>query len=120
MLQITPRTRILLAIQSVDFRKGIDGLSAVCRAVLKQDPFTGSMFVFRNRRGTSIKILVYDGQGYWLCMKRLSKGRLSWWPAGDNIEQATLQLAVYELQLLLWNSDPSTAKQPELWRPIKI
>jgi transposase len=120
MLQITPHTRILLSVQAVDFRKGIDGLAAVCRSVLKQDPFTGSMFVFRNKRGTAIKILLYDGQGFWLCMKRLSKGRLTWWPESSNDDgQGIYQLAVYELQLLLWNSDPSAAQRPYLWKPIK-
>ena len=69
MIQISPQMRILVAIKPVDFRKGIDGLAGICRLVLKSDPFSGYVFVFRNRRGTAIKILVYDGQGYWLCQK---------------------------------------------------
>jgi len=60
MIQITPQMRILLAVQPVDFRKGIDGLAGVCRTALASDPFSGSVFVFRNRRATAIKILVYD------------------------------------------------------------
>ncbi len=76
MIQITPHMRILLAVAPVDFRKGIDGLAALCRSVLKSDPFSGCMFVFLNRQKTSIKILCYDGQGFWICQKRLSKGRL--------------------------------------------
>ena len=75
MIQIIPQMRILLAVEPVDFRKGIDGLAGVCRKVLAADPFSGCMFVFRNRRGTTIKILVYDGQGFWLAQKRLSQGR---------------------------------------------
>ena len=72
MIQLTPHLRILVAIEPQDFRKGIDGLSRVCREELDADPFAGTVFVFRNRRGTSIRFLVYDGQGYWLATKRLS------------------------------------------------
>ena len=67
MIQITPQMRILMAVEPQDFRKGIDGLSQVCREVLRTDPFGGAVFVFRNRRATALKILVYDGQGFWLC-----------------------------------------------------
>ena len=57
MIQITPQMRILLAVEPVDFRKGIDGLAGICRHVLKTDPFSGYAFVFRNKRGTAIKVL---------------------------------------------------------------
>ena len=80
MLQITPQMKVLVAVEPVYFRKGIDRLDAVCKASLEQDPFVGSVFVFRNRRATAIKVLVYDGQGFWLYQKRLSSGRFCWWP----------------------------------------
>ena len=73
MIQITPQMRILVAVESVDFRKGIDSLAELCRQKLDADPFSGYLFVFRSRRATSIKVLVYDGQGFWLATKRLSK-----------------------------------------------
>jgi len=76
MIQITPQMRLLLAVEPADFRKGIDGLAQVCRQVLEQDPFSGCVFIFRNKKASAIKILMYDGQGFWLCQKRLSKGRL--------------------------------------------
>ena len=66
MLQLTPQMRIYLAVQPVDFRKGIDGIAHVCRRTLDVDPFSGGVFVFRNRKRTALKILVYDGQGFWL------------------------------------------------------
>lgn len=115
MIQITPQMRILLAVGPVDFRKGIDGLAGICRRVLESDPFSGYVFVFRNKRGTAIKVLVYDGQGFWLCQKRLSTGRFRWWPGNEKgpIEQ----LAAHELQMLLWNGNPSTAVP--LWKKIK-
>ena len=64
MIQITPQMRLLVAVAPADFRQGIDGLARVCRESLG-DPFAGTVFVFRNRRGTAIKILAYDGQGFW-------------------------------------------------------
>jgi len=64
VIQVTPQMRILVAVEAADFRRGIDGL---CRGSLQADPFTGSVFVFRNRRGTAIKLLVYDGKGFCLC-----------------------------------------------------
>ena len=67
MIQVRPQMRILLAVQAVDFRKGIDGLAGICRHILGKAPFLGSVFIFRNRRGTAIRALVYDGQGFWLC-----------------------------------------------------
>ena len=84
MLQITPQMRIFVAVQPVDFRNGIDGLVRLCKEILRQDPFHGGVFVFRNRRATSVKVLVYDGQGFWLCQKRLSEGRFRWWPSATN------------------------------------
>ena len=60
MISVSPHMRILLLKEPVDFRKGIDGLARICRKILSEDPFSGHMFLFRNKRGTSIKILVYD------------------------------------------------------------
>ncbi len=64
MIQITPQMHILLALEPQDFRKGIDSLAAVCRQALRSDPFSGHVFVFRNKNATAIKILMYDGQGF--------------------------------------------------------
>ncbi len=111
MIQITPQMRILVAVNPVDFRKGIDGLAGIVKA-LDLDPFSGCLFVFRSRSGTSIKIVSYDGQGFWCCQKRLSKGRFRFWPDG---ETAT-RLAADELQALLWNKD---TRRASLWRPLK-
>ena len=64
MIQITPHMRILVAVEPADFRKGIDGLAQLCREALETDPLSGTVFVFRNRRATAVKLLVYDGQGF--------------------------------------------------------
>lgn len=84
MIQITPHMHIFLATEPVDFRKGIDGLGSVCRKVLNKNPFSGGMFIFRNKRRTTLKILLYDGQGFWLFAKRLSMGKFDWWPQSAN------------------------------------
>ena len=80
MIQISPQMRVLVAIEPVDGRKGIDALARLCQEKLAEDPFSGCVFVFRSRSGTAIRLLSYDGQGYWLAQKRLSKGRFVWWP----------------------------------------
>ncbi len=116
MIQVMPQIRILLAVESVDFRRGIDGLGRVCRDVMNADPFCGYMFVFRNRQRTSIKILMYDGQGFWLCQKRLSKGRLRWWPQTG--EYGIKNLSVQELQALLWNGNPEEMRMVGNWKPL--
>lgn len=118
MLSIAPQMRILVAVEPADFRKGIDGLTGVCRQVLREDPFSGSVFVFRNQRATAVKILVYDGQGFWLCQKRLSKGRFQWWP--QSAACAVRELEARELQVVMWNGDPSRGAMKPLWRGLRM
>ena len=115
MLQLTPQSRVFLAREPADFRRGIDGLAALCRQQLGEDPMGGAIFVFRNRRRTSLKLLFYDGQGFWLCQKRLSQGRLRWWPDSAQPSQA---LSARELQILLWNGNPLQAGMAEDWRRV--
>ena len=118
MIQTSPSMRILVAVKPVDFRKGIDGLAALCRQKLEQDPMSGSVFVFRNRKGTAVKILLYDGQGFWLCQKRLSQGRFRFWPAAGDAPGTSLQ--AYELQVLLCGGDPSATRAAPLWRQVCV
>ncbi|MEA1052295.1 IS66 family insertion sequence element accessory protein TnpB [Lamprobacter modestohalophilus] len=115
MIQLSPQSRIFVALEPADFRRGIDGLAALCRQRLAQDPFSGAIFVFRNRRKSALKLLCYDGQGFWLCQKRLSQGRLSWWPTST---QASHRLSARELQILLWNGNPEDAGMAADWRRV--
>jgi len=119
MIQVTPQMRILVAIEPADFRKGIDGMARLCQSVLREDPFCGAVFVFRNRRATALKVLVYDGQGFWLCHKRLSQGRFRWWPTSSLSSEVSKRLAAHELQILLSAGDPSGAQVASAWRPIR-
>ena len=80
MIQLVPQLRILLACEPIDFRKGLDSLVALCQGPLAQNAFSGTLFVFRNRAGTALKLLVYDGRGFYLILRRFSEGRLRWWP----------------------------------------
>jgi transposase len=116
MLQITPQMRILVAVEPIDFRNGIDGLVQLCKNALHHDPFGGAVFAFRNRRATALKLLVYDGQGFWLCHKRLSSGRFRWWPSSTTARAKSL--AAHQLQVLLSAGDPEATKVPPEWRPI--
>jgi transposase len=118
MIQITPQMRILVAVEPADFRKGIDGLARLCQETLQQDPFCGCVFVFRNRRATALKVLIYDGQGFWLCHKRLSRGRFRWWPSSANKNKAAKTLAAHQLQVLLSAGDPTSAQGAPVWRPV--
>ena len=114
MIQVTPQMRIWLAVEPVDFRKGIDGLAALCRQQLKVNPMEGALFVFSSKRRQSLRCLAYDGQGYWLCQKRLSEGRFRWWPQAR--DQPLYGLDAHQLQLLLWNGNPLEVKTAPMWR----
>jgi transposase len=115
MLQLTPQSRIFLALEPVDCRKGIDGLAAVCRQALGDNPLGGAVYVFRNRAGTPLKLLLYDGQGFWLCTKRLSQGRFHWWPTAAT---PSVRLSARELSVLLWNGFPDRAQMAPEWRQV--
>ncbi len=115
MIQVAPQMRILVAIESVDLRKGIDGLAQLCREKLGADPFSGCLFIFRSRRATAIKVLAYDGQGFWMAQKRLSKGRVVWWPTG---KEATRTLQAHQAQLLLAAGNPESAEAAPVWRRV--
>jgi transposase len=118
MIQLTRHMRILVATEPADFRKGIDGLAALCRIRLQKDPFLGAVFVFRNRRATAIKILAYDGQGFWLCQKRLSKGRFPYWPTSAATLTDTLE--AHQLAVLLSGGNPAVAQGVPPWRQLKL
>ena len=118
MINLSPKTKIYCAVEAVDFRKGIDGLAQVCQEVLGKDPFGGCVFLFRNRRRSGIKILFYDGQGFWLCLKRLSKGRFVWCAEAQEMNQRAREMMVSEIQVLLWNGHPERSGFKEMWRKV--
>jgi transposase len=115
MLSVTPKHKVYLAIQAVDFRSGIDGLSALCRRQFSLDPFSGHFFVFRNRKASAIKILAYDSQGFCLFQKRLSKGAFRHWPKSP---ASVVAFNSTQLQVLLHNGNPAAADTQSPWKLI--
>jgi transposase len=109
MIQIAPQIHILVAVEAIDGRKGIDAIAQLCREKLNADPFSGYLFIFRTRRGTAIRVLQYDGQGFWLATKRLSKGRFRWWPTGT---EPVRTLRAHQAQL--WSGIGSNRAAPPL------
>lgn len=75
--------RVWLAVEAVDMRQGIDGLSLKIQQALGHSPCDGSVYAFRNRAGNRVKLLVWDGTGVWLCVRRLHRGRFTW-PQSDD------------------------------------
>jgi transposase len=97
MLQFAPGVKVYLACKPVDMRRGFDGLAADVAQVLRADPYSGTAFVFRSKRGDYVKILTWDGSGLCLFAKRLEKGKFVWPP----IVEGALQLTAAQLALLI-------------------
>ena len=117
MIAVTPQMRVLVAIEPTDFRRGIDGLARLVRAELGSDPFSGGVFVFRNRRASAVKLLVYDGRGYWLCQMRLSSGKFRFWPKAQGGKPACV-LEAHELAVLVTGGDFEAVRAAPLWRAL--
>lgn len=115
MLSITAKHKVYLAVQAIDFRSGIDGIAALCKNQFLLDPFSGHYFIFRNQKASAIKILAYDSQGFWLCYKRLSKGRFQHWPKTST---SVVMLNSAQLHVLLQNGDPTTVHIEPPWQVI--
>ena len=112
MFGIGPATRIYLAVEPVDMRKGFDGLYGLVQGRLGQDPLSGHLFLFTNRSRTRLKVIVWDGTGLWVCAKRLEKGRFAW-PQTD--ESATVTMRPEELSMLLSGIDLSHTRSRRNW-----
>ena len=118
MIQLVPHIKILLAIAPVDFRKGADTLAALCKEQLSEDPYSGTLFVFRNRRGTALKLLIYDGVGFWLFWRRFSQGKIRWWPQAADDTALLHSLAAQQLSALLYNANPMQMQFAPDWKQI--
>ncbi len=118
MILLTHDTPILLCVAPSDFRKGIDGFVAVCRLELSLDPRCGTVFMFINRARTMIRALTYDGTGYWIMTKRLSRGRFQSWPSGTC---AISPASARELRLIMggnrWSDEDGVNKVAHSARP---
>jgi hypothetical protein len=117
MIQVPAQARVVVMHEPVNFRKGIDGMAAVARLVLDKEPMDGTFFAFLNKGRHMLRLLFYDGSGFWLCTKRLSKGRFSAWPKGDG-QRPCSPLLARELQVLIWGGDPHSCSFPQMWRKV--
>ena len=93
--------KVYLACGHTDMRKSINGLTAIVESNFKLDPFGGELFAFCNRNRDRMKILEWDGDGFWLYFKRLEKGRFKWPAIGEN---SIMDFTGEELQYLLGGS----------------
>jgi transposase len=109
MLSFTGRLKVYVAVEAADLRQGFSGLYAMTTNVLKEDPQSGGLFVFSNRRHSRVKILYWDGTGLWVMTKRLEKGTFSW-PKGVDVEDGKLKLSPEALALLLDGVDMRDGK----------
>jgi len=112
MLSFPPSTlvRIFVARESIDMRKGIDGLAGLVIDVIEQDPQSGHLFVFFNRHRNRMKSLVWDGSGYWMLVKRLEHGRFTIFDrVGES--RTSFELSNTDLALLLDGIDLRGARR---------
>jgi transposase len=118
MLQFNRQMRILVSTSPLDMRKGIDGVAAVCQRELRENPMSGTVFLFISRSRKHLRILSYDGQGYWLCTKRLSRGRFPYWPKPQDEQTWVKKLESVEASVLIQAGDPSIVRVMPDWRKI--
>jgi transposase len=108
-----PATKIYIAVEAIDMRKGFEGLHGLVRDHLGEDPLSGHLFLFTNRTKTRLKVLVWDGSGLWVCAKRLEKGRFRW-PMATETRSVTMRAG--ELALLVNGLDLKQTRQRDWYR----
>lgn len=113
MFGFGPATKIYIAVEAIDMRKGFEGLYGLVRDRLGHAPLSGHLFLFTNKTRTRLKALVWDGSGLWVCAKRLEKGRFGW-PEGQGASSVTLRAE--ELAMLVNGLDWKQTRQRDWYR----
>jgi len=116
VLSLPPTVRVFFAVEPVDLRKGFNGLANITRSLLAEDPLSGHLFVFINRRRNRVKILFWDRSGWCIYYKRLERGTISpprRWGVADN----KVEVEAAELMLILEGIDLSDARRRPRWKP---
>jgi transposase len=115
MISAPAGVRIVVATAPVDGRKGMDSLAAVVQQAMRDNPFSGDLFIFRTKRADRIKIVVWDGSGLWLHQKRLEAAKFKWPPIKEGaIILSPAQLAMLFEGLEWWRVAPTKTKTPSL------
>jgi hypothetical protein len=115
MIQVSPGATIYIAEQPIRFTSRLKGTLAVCRDLLGLEPMNGAYIVFRNESGTMLRVLFYDGDGFWLCEKTFSQGRITRWSATG---EPLTEIAARDFAVLLWRGDSQGAAFPKFWRRV--
>ena len=115
MIQVSPSATIFVVEQPIRFNTRLKGTLGVCRDLLQLEPMDGFYVVFRNHSGTMLRIVFYDGDGFWLCEKTFSKGRLPAWGGGP---EGVSQISARELAVLLWRGNVVGAAFPDFWKKL--
>jgi transposase len=111
MIVLTPQHQLFVWVDAIDFRKGVDALIGHCRLKLNQNPFSGAIFAFRNKKGNAVKLLTFDGTGFWLMYKRFSQGVLQFWPKNQETK-----LCATTMMVILNQGQPGSMKPA--WREL--
>lgn len=114
MLMLPPSTRIFLCAAAADMRRSFDGLAAIARDVIGEDPLSGHLFCFTNKRRTRLKVMYFDGSGLWVMAKRLEKGTFAWPSTVDGTRRVVMPHD--ELTALLGGLDFARASRRSWWR----
>lgn len=114
MFGLSAATRIYIALDAVDMRRGFNGLYGLVRDHLGEDPLSGHVFLFSNRARTRVKALVWDGSGLWVCAKRLERGCFHW-PDAAGDGRKSVSMRPEELTMLLNGLDLKTVKRRKNW-----
>jgi transposase len=116
MLSVSPSTPIYVATEPADMRRSFDGLSGMVQSVMQLEPCSGALFVFRNKRGTQLKILYWVGDGWAIWHRRLEQGTFRSLQASDG--QASLSISAAELAMLLEGLDASEVHRRKRYQKI--
>lgn len=115
MIQTSPGQPIFVVHEPIKFNGRLKGTLAICRDILRLEPMDGCYVVFRNASGTMLRIIFYDGDGFWVCEKTFSKGHIVHWPKQSCSFSAA---SARELMVLLWRGNPHASAFPEFWHKI--
>lgn len=116
MISIPAGVRVLVATKPVDFRRGADSLAALAKEALRQDPYSGTVLVFRAKRADRVKIVAWDGTGLVMLWKALDEGAFKWPP----ISEGVMRLSAAQLSALVEGLDWTRVHPPRTRRPTAV
>ena len=113
MFNFSTSLKIFLGVKPVDMRKSFNGLSAVVKNELERDPLDGAVYLFSNKRRTLVKIVYWDGTGFWVLSKKLERGTF-WWISDSDCDSRDLSIMPESLSLKAWIESNPEARVKEL------